>query len=449
MRHVLVLGAGHVTGPLVDYLTGKCGYNVTMAARTMSKAEKIIAGNPLAKAVPWKSQEEKKLDKLIAGHDMVINMIPKAHHVMAARLCLKHRRHMVTTSYEIPPVKALDARARERGVLILNELGEDPGMDHFATQLLLDDIKAEGGGVIEINSYGSGLPSFRYNNNPLGYKFSWEPKGVFLAARVPARFLVKGKPVPIAGDKLFENFKIVDIEGLGTFESYPNKDVTRYVKPFGLSGDVSFYRGLLRFSGYCNNMRGFWRLDLLNDRDTFDWKGKTFHDFAAFLINAKSNGNLVEQTANYLQVDLRSDIIMRLKWLGLFRLDPINLDRGTKLDVFVELLLKKLTYAPGETDMTIIHVDILAGFPGGRKEHRIATMVAEGEPNGTSAMARAVGLPPAIATKLIFENKIKERGVHMPPTLPYLYKPFIKEMAGYGFKFRKRKVDDKIWQMKK
>ena len=111
MRTVLILGAGRVTGPIVDYLTGKCGYNVTMAARTMSKAARIITGNPLARAVPWKSQEEKKLDKLIAGHDMVINMIPKAHHVMAAQLCLKHRKHMVTTSYEIPPVKALDARA--------------------------------------------------------------------------------------------------------------------------------------------------------------------------------------------------------------------------------------------------------------------------------------------------------------------------------------------------
>jgi saccharopine dehydrogenase-like NADP-dependent oxidoreductase len=362
---------------------------------------------------------------------------------MVAELCLKHRKNMVTTSYEIPPVKALDARARERGVLILNELGEDPGMDHFATQLLLDDIKARGGAVIEVNSYGSGLPSFKYNNNPMGYKFSWEPRGVFLAARVPAKFLVKGKPVSVPGDKLFEHFKLVDIEGLGTFESYPNKDVTRYVQPFGLPGDVSFYRGLLRFSGYCNNMRAFWRLDLLNHRDTFDWKGKTFRDFAAFLIDAQSPGKLVEQVANHLRVDPLSDIIMRLKWLGLFRPEPIKLERGTKLDVFVELLLKKLTYAPGETDMTIIHVDILAGFPGGHRERGVVTMVADGEPGGSSAMAKAVGLPPAIAARLIFENKIKEKGVHMPPTLPYLYKLFIKEMAQYGFLFGKKKVNEK------
>ena len=438
MKRVIILGAGHVTKPIVDYLIEKCGYSVTMAARTVSKAEKIIAGREKAKVVAWASNEEEKLDKLISEHDIVINMIPKAYHVMVAKLCLKHKKSMVTTSYEIPPIKELDPEAKERGILILNELGEDPGMDHFATQMLLDEIKEENGNVIALNSYGSGLPSFKYNNNPMGYKFSWEPKGVFLAAQVPARWLDKGQPVPIDGDKLFENFKMVDIKGLGTFEAYANKDVTRYVKPYGLSDDVTFYRGLLRFSGYCNNMRNFWKLDLLNDNDKFDWQGKTFRDFAAMLVSSIPTEKLEDEFSNFLGVDHLSDIMMRLKWLGAFENEPIKLKSGSKLDVFVELLLKKLTYAPGETDMTIIHVDILAEFPGGKKENRTATMVADGEPDGDSAMAKAVGLPPAMATKYIFDGVIKETGVHMPPTLPYLYKPFVKELAEYGFIFKKR-----------
>jgi saccharopine dehydrogenase-like NADP-dependent oxidoreductase len=365
MKKVLILGAGHVTKPIVEYLTENCGYNVTMGARTVSKAEKIITGKPLASAVSWASHEEVKLDKLIAEHDLVINMIPKAHHLMVAKLCLKHQKSMVSTSYEIPPIKELDAEAKKSGILILNELGEDPGMDHFATQMLLDDINADGGKVIEIQSYGSGLPSFKFNNNPMGYKFSWEPKGVFLAAQVPAQYLVKGKPVPVDGDKLFENFKMVDIKGLGTFEAYANKDVTKYIKPYGLPEDVSFYRGLLRFSGYCNNMRAFWKLDLLNDKEKLDWNGKTFKDFSAFLIDTKPTEKLEDEFAKYLGVDRLSDIIMRLKWLGIFESEQIKTKNGSKLDVFIELLLKKLTYAPGETDMTIIHVDILAELPGG------------------------------------------------------------------------------------
>ena len=141
MNKVLILGAGHVTKPIVDYLTEKCGYEVTMAARTVPKAERIIAGTPLAKAVPWTSNEEQKLDGLIAEHDVVVNMIPKAHHAMVARLCMTNRKSMVTTSYEIPPIRALDEEARSSGILILNELGEDPGMDHFATQMLLDEMR--------------------------------------------------------------------------------------------------------------------------------------------------------------------------------------------------------------------------------------------------------------------------------------------------------------------
>jgi saccharopine dehydrogenase-like NADP-dependent oxidoreductase len=438
MKRVIILGAGHVTKPIVDYLLVKCGYNITMAARTVSKAEKIIAGREKAKAVAWASNEEEKLDKLIADHDIVINMIPKAYHVMVAKLCLKHRKSMVTTSYEIPPIKELDSEAKERGIIILNELGEDPGMDHFATQMLLDDIKEENGNVIALNSYGSGLPSFKYNNNPMGYKFSWEPKGVFLAAQVPAKWLDKGKPVPVDGNKLFENFKMVDIEGLGTFEAYANKDVTRYIKPYGLPDDVTFYRGLLRFSGYCNNMRNFWKLDLLNDKDKFDWVGKTFRDFAAMLINVTPTEKVEDELSKFLGVDHLSDIMMRLKWLGVFEDEPIKLKSGSKLDVFIELLLKKLIYAPGETDMTIIHVNILAEFLNGKREHRTATMVADGDPQGDSAMAKAVGLPPAIATKYIFDGIIKETGVHMPPTLPYLYKPFVKELGEYGFVFKKR-----------
>lgn len=440
MKNVLILGAGYVTKPIVEYLTVKCGYNVTMAARTLSKALRIIEGNPRAQAIGWNSQHIQHLDKLIASHDMVINMIPKAHHVMVATLCIKHRRDMITTSYEIPAIKKLDAAARERGVLILNELGEDPGMDHFATQMLLDEIRQEKGTIIALNSYGCGLPSFKFNNNPMGYKFSWEPKGLFLASQVPAKYLVKGVPISVDGDELFEHFKIVDIEGLGTFESYPNKDVTRYVKHFGLPEDVSFYRGLLRFSGYCNNMRYFWKLDLLNDKDQFDWKGKSYRDFSAFLVKGKNSELLEEEMAGFLKVDALSDIMMRLKWLGFMSDKPISQHKGSKLDVLVELLLKKLNYAPGETDMTIIHVDILAKFPHGDHQHRMVTMVADGEPKGHSAMAKAVGLPPAIAAKLIFEKKIKEKGVHMPPTLPYLYKPFVKELEEYGFHFIKSHV---------
>lgn len=439
MKKVLILGAGLVTKPLVDYLIDKCGYRVTMAARTVSKGERVIAGRQLGNVVAWASHQEVELDRLVGEHDIVINMIPKAQHVMVARACLKHGRDMVTTSYEIPPIKAFDEEAKKKGVLILNELGEDPGMDHMGTQKLLDDIRAEGGRVVSLHSYGSGLPSFKYNNNPMGYKFSWEPKGVFLAAQVPAVYLKEGERIPIPGDKLFDNHWLVDIEGLGTFETYANKDCTRYLKHFGLDENISFYRGLLRFSGYCNNMRSFIALGLLNDEDKYDFSGQTYRQFAAFLIDREPTDNLEREIAGYLKVDDNSDIINRLRWLGIFENQQISLEEGSKLDILVELMLKKMAYAPGETDMTIVHIEIVAQFPD-RREKRLATMVVDGIPNGDSAMSRAVGLPPAIATRLIFEGRIQARGVHIPPTLPELYPPVLEELASYGFQFQYKTI---------
>jgi saccharopine dehydrogenase-like NADP-dependent oxidoreductase len=440
MKRVLILGAGHVTKPLVDYLIDTCGYQVTMAARTVSKGDKIIANRPQGNAVSWAADQEEILDRLISEHDIVVNMIPKAHHVMIVRLCLKHGTDMVSTSYEIPPVKALDQEAKDKQVLILNELGEDPGMDHMGTQMLLDEIRAEGGKVVSLNSYGSGLPSFKYNNNPLGYKFSWEPKGVFLAAQAPAVYLKEGKRIAVPGDQLFDDHWLVDIEGLGTFETYPNKDCTRYLEHFGLGEDVTFYRGLLRFSGYCNNMRSFIALDLLNDGDTYEFKNRTYRQFAASLIGCDEGDNVELDFASFLKVENNADIINRLRWIGIFEDRPISIERGSKLDVLVDLMLQKMTYAPGETDMTIIHIEIIAEFPDHHREKRLATMVRDGIPNGDSAMSLAVGLPPAIATRFIFEGRIKASGVQMPPTLPELYKPFLEELANYGFEFRRRTI---------
>ena len=439
MKKILILGAGYVTKPLVDYFVDTCNYEVTMAARTISKAEKIIAGRSLGNAVSWASDQEAELDHLVSEHDIVVNMIPKAHHPMVTRICLEHGKNMVTTSYETPPVKAFDAEARQKGVLILNELGEDPGMDHFGTQMLLDEIRADDGRVVSLNSFGTGLPSFKYNNNPMGYKFSWEPKGVFLAAQVPAVYLKQGKRIAVDGDKLFDNHWLVDIEGLGTFETYPNKDCIRYLKHFGLDEDISFYRGFLRFSGYCNNMRNFIKLDLLNNEDEYDYKGQTYRQFAASLIDRESTEDVEADVARFLKVDNNADIINRLRWIGFFEDRPISLEKGSKLDVLVEMMLRKMTYASGETDMIIVHIEIIAEFPSHR-EKRLATMVVDGIQGGDSAMSRAVGLPAAITTRLILEGKIKATGVHMPPTLPELYQPALKELASYGFEFKQRRV---------
>jgi saccharopine dehydrogenase-like NADP-dependent oxidoreductase len=441
MKKVAIVGAGWMTKPLVDYLMERCGYFVIVANRTPSKAEEVIAGRSGGKAVRWSTDEPRILDEVVREVDLAISMVPKPVHIHVARACLRHGKHMLTTAYEIPELVALDEEARQKGVLILNELGEVPGMDHMGTQMVLDEIRQEEGRVIRLNSYGSGLPAFEFNRNPMGYKFSWDPRTVFAAAQTPGAYLEKGKKIEVPGDKLFEHFWLVDIEGLGTFESYPNKDVEKYVEPFGLDREnVSFYRGLLRFSGYCNNMRHMLALGLFDSERERSFEGMSYRQLMASLVGAAPTDDVESAVAQYLGLDSLADIIHRLNWLGLFEDRSIAISKGTCLDVLLGQMLARMSYEPHERDMILLHVDALAEFPGGRRERRLATMRVEGIPNGESAMSRAVALPAAIAARLVLEGEIQASGARMPPNLPELHKPVLEELATFGYEFKRRTV---------
>ena len=441
MKKVAIVGAGWMTKPLVDYLMERCGYFVIVANRTPSKAEDVIAGRSGGKAVRWSTDEPRILDEVVREADLAISMVPKPVHIHVARACLRHGKHMLTTAYEIPELVALDEEARQKGVLILNELGEVPGMDHMGTQMVLDEIRQEEGRVIRLNSYGSGLPAFEFNRNPMGYKFSWDPRTVFAAAQTPGAYLEKGKKIEVPGDKLFEHFWLVDIEGLGTFESYPNKDVEKYVEPFGLDREnVSFYRGLLRFSGYCNNMRHMLALGLFDSERERSFEGMSYRQLMASLVGAAPTDDVESAVAQYLGLDSLADIIHRLNWLGLFEDRSIAISKGTCLDVLLGQMLARMSYEPHERDMILLHVDALAEFPGGRRERRLATMRVEGIPNGESAMSRAVALPAAIAARLVLEGEIQATGARMPPNLPELHKPVLEELATFGYEFKRRTV---------
>lgn len=440
MKKVAIIGAGRMTRPMVDYFIDTCGFEVFMLNRTVSRADDVINGRPLGHAIRWEAGEAKFIDKMIKKTDIVISMVPKHLHLNVAKACLRCRKTMLTTAYEIPELLALDREAKEKGIMILNELGEVPGIDHFGTQLLLDEIRDEGGHVISLKSYGSGLPAYIHNNNPLLYKFSWDPNTVFVAAQTGAAYYDKGKRIEVDGKKLFEHFWLTDIEGLGTFETYPNKDCKKYLEPFGLDENVTFYRGLLRYSGYCNTMRNINELGFFDSKESNNYVGKTYRQLLASLIGANSTENLEKNIAKYLSVHENADIIHRIKWLGLLDDRLIDIREGTYLDVLLYRMLKKMKFQRHEKDMIILHVEAIATFPGRRKEKRIATMVVEGNANENSAMSRAVALPAAIAARLILSGEIKGIGCTMPPTLPELYKPVLRELEEFGYVFRRQAI---------
>jgi len=437
MKKVLVLGTGYVVKPLVDYFIDKCKYNVLVASRDNNHSGLIIAGRTLGKRVLWNATPPyEELDKMVKDVDLVVSMIPPSMHVIVAKACIKHGINMVTTSYVSPEMKALDKEVKEAGIIILNEIGEDPGIDHMGAMQMLNNARQEGGKITSLKSYGSGIPSFEHNNNPFGYKFSWSPRGLLKAGQTPAAYIKDGKKVEVAADELLDHSWLVDVEGLGTFETYGNRDSTNYLEDYGIENIQNFYRGLLRHPGYCNSIQAMKDLDLLSEEETHELEGVTYQQFIASLLGINGETGVKQAVAEKLNLKMSSDIIKQLEWLGLFNDEVIPIRKGSNADVLLGLMKEKMAYREDEKDMIIIHNEAIVEFDN-RVEKRMATMKVEGRPFGHSAMARAVSLPAAISSRLILEGTIRSKGV-LRPIAEDIYKPVLAELEENGYKFEYR-----------
>ncbi len=434
-KNVLVLGAGLVAKPLVKYLLDH-GFNVVVATRTIQKAINLVGKHPNGLAVHLNISNQRILNDLVSKTDLVISLLPYTLHVKVANICLKFMKPLVTTSYVSKQMKRLDQKARKAGVIILNEIGLDPGIDHMSAMQIIHDVQNAGGKIISFESMCGGLPAPKYNNNPLGYKFSWSPRGVVLASKNNAIYLKNGKKISIVGKHLFDYHWQIKIPRLGNFEVYPNRDSLSYIDKYGLSGIKTMFRGTLRNIGWCETWKSFADLGLLDDTTKHNFLQFTYREFLANLIQSKGQ-SLKQDLANYLEISPDSEIIKRIKWLGLLSTQKVQLNKGTALDLLVDVLFNKMKYKPGEQDMVVLHHKFVAKFKN-KTEEIYSTLIDYGKPKGNSAMSRTVGLPAAIASRLILEGKIEEIGVQIPVE-PAIYEPVLKELAKLKIKFREKR----------
>jgi saccharopine dehydrogenase-like NADP-dependent oxidoreductase len=426
MKNVLVLGAGLVARPLVRYLLDQPDVRLTIATRTVSKAEQMLEGHPRGVAQTINVENEDELKDAIGRCDLAISLLPWIHHMKVAKLCLALSKHMVTTSYVKPEMQALDAEAKAKGLIFLNEIGVDPGIDHMAAMRVINGVKARGGTITSFYSYCGGLPALRSNTNPLGYKFSWSPVGVMLAAMNNGRYLRDGGIVEVPGSQLFEHYWLLDVPGAGTFEAYVNRDALPYVELYDVAGTKSMYRGTLRNISHCESWNYFKKLGLFSQDRMFDFTALAPKDVMAALVN--SDGlDVIADTAAFLSIAPYAIALKKLEWLGLFSEEKLPLGTASVFDMFAHILLEKLVFAEGEVDLLVQHHEFIAEYPDGAREKITSTMVDEGIPNGDSSMARTVSLPAAIATRMILEGRINLSGVVIP-VVPEIYEPVLQEL---------------------
>ncbi|MFQ5979835.1 MAG: saccharopine dehydrogenase C-terminal domain-containing protein [Candidatus Heimdallarchaeota archaeon] len=434
MKKVLILGAGLVTRPITQYLLDQPDIEVLVASRTVSKAENLVGNHPQGKALAFDiTKDSEKLPDLIAQVDVAISLLPYTYHVKIAGECIHQKKHLVTTSYVSDEMRALDEKAKGAGVILLNEIGVDPGIDHMSAMKIIDEVHAKGGEIEAFESYCGGLPApDNAWTNPFGYKLSWSPRGVLMAGRNPARFLKDGKQVDILGEELFAHHEAMSIEDLGEFETYPNRDSTPYIDLYGIPETKTMFRGTVRNLGWCETLKGIADLGLLRDdpEDRQSFKNITYATFFRKLLNLKSDADLKQGIADKLGAGKDSEIIKRLEWLSLLSEAPIEMEEGTPLDVLTARFMK-LQYDNSERDMLILVHKFVVAYPD-KKERITSTMIDLGhqDKNGDSSMSRTVSLPAAIATRLILEGKITTPGVQIPNSKTW-YEPVLQELEKF------------------
>ncbi|MFW5707867.1 MAG: saccharopine dehydrogenase C-terminal domain-containing protein [Bacteroidota bacterium] len=425
MQKVLILGAGLVVKPIVTYLLEK-NYQVTVATRTKSKAEDMIAKHPNGTAVSWTVDQQHELDNMIREHDLTVSLLPWVHHIMVAEKCIAHKKNMVTTSYVKPEMKALHQNAIDAGIIILNELGLDPGIDHMSAMRIIDHVHGKGGSIEEFYSICGALPAPEAANNPFKYKFSWSPKGVVMAGNNDGKYLRHGKIVEVPTEDLFKDPLSVDFPQVGKLEIYPNRDSLPYIELYGIPETKTMMRGTFRHPGWCESLDAIKGLKLLTS-DTYDFTARTYADMIAMLIGEKSAENIKQKAADYLGIPEDSHAIKAIEWLGLFDSTPMNRQQDTPFEITSDLMIEKMELGCEERDMVAMQHVFLAAYPDGNKEVIKSSMLDFGSFTTNTAVARTVALPAAIGVEMILSGDIKEKGVHIP-VIPGIYNPILDKL---------------------
>jgi saccharopine dehydrogenase-like NADP-dependent oxidoreductase len=432
MKKVLILGAGLVVKPMVEYLL-KNDFGLMVASPMRERADEMINGNPYGSSLDWSMDDPAMLEKLVADYDITVSLLPYKYHSDVAEVCLRHGKSLVTTSYIQPGMMDLDESAKKAGLLFLNEIGLDPGIDHMTAMRVIDHIHNKGGKVEEFYSLCGALPAPESADNPFKYKFSWSPKGVILASRNSALYLKKGKKILIEPADLFKDTFNYSFPHIGDLDVYPNRDSISYIDIYGIPETKTMYRGTFRYKGWCEALDAMKSLKMLDD------SVKNYYRMSCAEFLAEKSGldvnNLKKNLAKRLGVSLESPAIQSLDFLGFFSDEKLNYHETTPFEITSDRMIKKMMLPVNERDMVILQHIFLASYPDGAREVIKSSMLDFGSPATNTSIARTVALPAAIAVKMILEKKIELKGVQRP-VVPQIYNPVLNELKTQGIEMK-------------
>lgn len=361
------VGTGLSSAPGLNRLLD-AGREVIVWNRSPEKAREAVAG----READIRAYTLEALTEAVAAGDIVVSMLPADRHVPLARMCIDKHAHFVSSSYISPGMRELDAAAKAAGVVLVNEVGLDPGIDHLMAHDLVADYRraARDGDTVSFTSYCGGIPKVP---NPFRYKFSWSPLGVLRALRSPSTSLKGGARLEAARPWDAITTYNAPLPVPERFEVYPNRDSLPFIAQYGFdpAWEVrDFVRGTIRLKGW--------------------------------------------QDA----------------WTPVFReVETLHGEAGeARLAEMADQFWRENAYAEGEPDRVVLCVGLRAERGGEAVYHKEWVLDAHGTENGT-AMAQLVSVPVAMAVEAVAEGRIPP-GVHAAPEDPGLVADWLAEVAG-------------------
>lgn len=444
MKKILIVGAGKSTAYLIDYLLQKSQsehLSITIGDLSLDFANRLIKGHSNAKAVVFDCLNPQDRRQHITETDLVISMLPARFHVEIAKDCLRLKKHLVTASYVSDEMKSLDEEVKKAGLVFMNEIGVDPGIDHMSAMKVINQIRKSGGKMILFESFTGGLVAPESDNNLWNYKFTWNPRNVVLAGQGgAAKFIQEGTYKYIPYHQLFRRTEFLEIQGFGKFEAYANRDSLKYRSIYGLDDVLTLYRGTIRRVGFSRAWQLFVMLGMTDDSYPMEnTENMSYREFTNSFLPYNPNDS-VELKMRYLLKIEQDDVVWeKLLELDLFSTDKkIGIKNATPAQALEKILSQSWALMPDDKDMLVMYHKFGYVLNGHQKQID-ASMVVIGENQTHTAMAKTVGLPVAIAALQILKGNIKKPGVQLPIDSE-VYEPILNELEQHGIRFIEKQM---------
>lgn len=444
MRKILVIGSGKSSSYLIKYLLDKSteeDLHIIVGDIDIRNAQKLINDHENGHAITLDVFNHHSRKEAIENADIVVSMLPARYHIEVARDCITLGKHMVTASYVSKEMEDLDTAAKNKGLVFMNEIGVDPGIDHMSAMKVIDSIRAKGGKMVLFESFAGGLVAPESDNNLWNYKFTWNPRNVVVAGQgSAAKFIQEGNYKYIPYHRLFRRTEFLEVDGYGRFEAYANRDSLKYQSVYGLDEIKTLYRGTMRRVGFSRAWNIFVQLGMTDDSYTIDdSENMSYRDFVNAFLPYSHTDSVELKFRLSLKIDQDDIVWEKLEELDLFNSKKmVGLKRATPAEILQKILMDSWMLEEHEKDMIVMYHKF--GYKLNGKMHQIeSTMVTLGEDQTYTAMAKTVGLPVAIATLAILNEKITTPGVQIPITKE-VYGPILKELEEFDIIFTEKEV---------